>query len=83
FCFIGLQRILHSDIGWLMVLLGFIFFRVFDVLKPFGIKKLQDYPGGVGVVIDDIAAALATCILLYILALTTYYGGWLEKYLVI
>ena len=83
FCFIGLQSILHSDIGWLVVLLGFIFFRVFDVLKPFGIKKLQDYPGGVGVVIDDIAAALATCILLYILALTAYYGGWLEKYLVI
>jgi phosphatidylglycerophosphatase A len=83
FCFIGLERLLHSNIGWLVVLLGFIVFRFFDVLKPFGINKLQDYPGGVGVVIDDVAAAIATCITLYVLAVTAYYAGYLDKYLVI
>ena len=80
-CFFGLQRLLHSDIGWLVVLLGFLFFRLFDVLKPFGIKKLQNYPGGVGVVIDDVAAAFATCVALYILAIAADFAGLLEKYI--
>ena len=66
---------------WLVVLLGFLFFRLFDVLKPFGIKKLQDYPGGIGVVVDDVAAAFATCITLYVLAIAADYAGLLEKYI--
>jgi phosphatidylglycerophosphatase A len=34
----------------------FLAFRVFDVLKPLGIDKLQALPGGVGVVADDLLA---------------------------
>jgi phosphatidylglycerophosphatase A len=33
-------------------------FRVFDVLKPFGINRLQDLPGGFGVVLDDLLAGV-------------------------
>lgn len=42
-------------------LAGFALFRLFDITKPFGIRKLQDLPAGWGVVMDDIAAALLTC----------------------
>ncbi|MDR1817213.1 MAG: phosphatidylglycerophosphatase A [Puniceicoccales bacterium] len=53
-------------------LLAFVLFRFFDIVKPFGIKKLQRIRGGVGIVIDDVAAALLTCACLHILhALTT------------
>ena len=80
-CFVGLQQLLHSDIGWLVLLVGFLLFRLFDVLKPLGIKKLQDYPGGVGVVLDDVAAGFATCASLFVLAITADYLGYLEKYI--
>jgi phosphatidylglycerophosphatase A len=33
-------------------------FRVFDVVKPLGINRLQDLPGGFGVVVDDLLAGV-------------------------
>jgi phosphatidylglycerophosphatase A len=34
-------------------------------VKPLGIRRLQDLPGGWGIVVDDVAAALATCAVLH------------------
>jgi len=42
---------------WMWVV-GFIAFRVFDIAKPFPIKQLQCIRGGLGVLIDDVAAAI-------------------------
>jgi phosphatidylglycerophosphatase A len=53
---------------WAMWLTGFALFRLFDILKPFGIARLQRWPGGWGVVADDFAAALAACAALHALA---------------
>jgi len=39
---------------------AFIFFRIFDIWKPFPIRNLQQLPGGWGVVIDDVAAGIYT-----------------------
>lgn len=44
---------------------GFLLFRFFDILKPLGIKRLQDLPAGWGIVADDAAAALASCAVLH------------------
>ncbi len=42
----------------LHTVLGFILFRLFDVVKPFPARFFQDrLPGGYGVVADDLAAA--------------------------
>ncbi|MBN1823646.1 MAG: phosphatidylglycerophosphatase A [Endomicrobiales bacterium] len=38
---------------------AFLFFRVYDVYKPFGIKRVQKLGGGTGVVGDDILAGIA------------------------
>ncbi len=54
--------------AWVMPLAGFGLFRLFDILKPFGIARLQRWPGGWGVVADDFAAALAACAALHALA---------------
>lgn len=47
---------------------GFALFRLFDILKPFGISRLQRWPGGWGIVADDFAAALAACASLHVAA---------------
>jgi phosphatidylglycerophosphatase A len=43
----------------LHVVLGFLLFRLFDVLKPFPARFFQErVPGGCGVVADDLAAGV-------------------------
>ena len=64
-CFIGLQPYLEMGYAWAIFIVGFGLFRFFDIIKPLGIKRLQDYPGGVGIVVDDLAAGLAACLTLH------------------
>ena len=80
-CFLGLQKLLQSGIGWVVVIVGFVVFRIFDIAKPFGIKRLQDLPGGYGVVADDLAAAFLTSIVLHLLTVIAFYLGYLDKYI--
>jgi phosphatidylglycerophosphatase A len=37
---------------------AFLLFRLFDIWKPFPWRKLQDLPGGWGIVVDDVGAGL-------------------------
>lgn len=48
----------------LTLAVGFILFRVFDILKPLGINKLQKYDGGVGILLDDLLAGFYALICL-------------------
>jgi phosphatidylglycerophosphatase A len=50
----------------LYLALAFVLFRLFDIFKPLGIKKLQDLRGGWGVVADDVAAGLLANMILQI-----------------
>ena len=60
--------LLFSPVDWRHGLIAFVLFRLFDITKPFGISKLQDLPAGWGVVADDVAAALASCLALHALS---------------
>lgn len=60
-CFIGWRALEHPLPVWAVFLVGLGLFRLFDILKPFGIRRLQNLPAGWGVVVDDLAAALAAC----------------------
>lgn len=42
----------------LALVLGFLLFRVADVLKPFPARRLEDLPGGSGIMADDLAAGV-------------------------
>lgn len=44
---------------WVGLGAAFVFFRLFDILKPGPIHSLQDMPGGYGIVLDDVLAGLA------------------------
>jgi phosphatidylglycerophosphatase A len=63
-CFVGLQPAMDTRWAWAVFVAGFGLFRLFDIWKPFGIRGLQRYRGGLGVLLDDVAAAVATCIVL-------------------
>lgn len=42
------------------IILSFFLFRIFDIWKPFPIRKSQELKGGVGIVLDDLLAGLYT-----------------------
>ena len=45
--------------GWHWILIGFVLFRFFDIIKPFPISWLDNrIEGGLGVMIDDVVAGL-------------------------
>ena len=52
--------------GWGYVVAAFFLFRIFDIIKPFPLYRLQDLHGGLGVVIDDVGAGIYTNIVLQI-----------------
>ena len=59
-------------ITWQSVILGFVLFRVFDVLKPWPISWLdKKVSGGFGIMIDDVIAGLAAAVVIYFLG---YFG---------
>jgi phosphatidylglycerophosphatase A len=65
-CFLGWPLLGRTFPLWAVFLGGFAVFRGFDILKPLGIRKLQELPAGWGIVLDDTAAALATCATLHL-----------------
>jgi len=60
----------------LYVLAGFILFRVFDILKPFPIRRFEHLPAGWGIMADDMAAAVFVAVLLHIFLFVR--GAWLS-----
>ena len=60
-CFLGWSELTVGISNGVVLLAGFTLFRFFDIVKPLGISRLQRWPAGWGVVVDDLAAALATC----------------------
>ncbi|MBI3004980.1 MAG: phosphatidylglycerophosphatase A [Ignavibacteriales bacterium] len=47
--------------------IGFILFRIFDIIKPFPARKFDALKGGAGVMLDDLVAAAYTNIALHLL----------------
>ncbi len=58
------------------IILGFLLFRFFDILKPFPIRRFdKGLGGGFGVVFDDVLAGIYANISLHIIIkLWSYYG---------
>ncbi len=47
-----------APVEWWYVLAAFVLFRIFDVLKPLDIRRLEAIGGGWGIMLDDLAAGL-------------------------
>ena len=50
--------LLWVPISLTSLIIGFIAFRVFDILKPFPIGRSEGLPGGLGIVCDDLLAGV-------------------------
>lgn len=57
--------------SWILILSAFFVFRFFDILKPFYIKKAEDFSKGWGIMLDDVIAGIYTSILLNIVIILT------------
>ncbi len=44
--------------GWKRILGGFLLFRIFDIIKPPPLRRLERFGGGLGIVADDIGAGI-------------------------
>ena len=49
---------------WLNMGIAFGLFRIFDILKPFPIRRTESFPNGWGIMVDDVVAGLYTGILI-------------------
>ncbi len=52
--------LLFVPVAWQYILIAFILFRFFDIVKPLLIGRLESLPGGWGVMMDDILAGIYT-----------------------
>lgn len=59
--------------AWLL-LIGFVLFRFFDIVKPYPIRQSERLPGAAGVLLDDTLAGVYAGVVLALLA----WSGWLN-----
>ena len=55
---------LPKDNIW-VVLIAFAMFRVFDISKPWLIRKAEKIPGAVGIMFDDVLAAIPSWLITF------------------
>ncbi|MGN0921651.1 MAG: phosphatidylglycerophosphatase A [Cellvibrio sp.] len=56
--------------GWLWIVLGFVLFRLFDILKPWPIGWVdRKVSGGFGIMIDDVIAGIFAAVVLQIIVM--------------
>ena len=62
-----LVTLIAVPLAWKTYLAGLILFRVFDILKPFPIRRLEHLPEGTGIVVDDLGAGLYALAVMHLL----------------
>jgi phosphatidylglycerophosphatase A len=62
-----LVALIAVPLTWKAFLAGLILFRVFDMWKPFPIRRLERLPEGTGIVVDDLGAGIYALIIMHLL----------------
>jgi len=63
-----LLTMLWVPLTWMNIVLGFVLFRLFDILKPWPINLLDRHvKGGFGIMVDDIMAGLMAALCLFLI----------------
>ena len=61
------EALLAHPRAWLVLAATFLLFRLLDIVKPWPIRAVQSLAGGWGVLLDDLLAAAATALIVYLL----------------
>ena len=62
-----------TSLGWKSWLAAFALFRLFDILKPAPARQFEKFPGGLGIVADDVMAGIYGALVLLV-------AGWFNLY---
>jgi len=62
-----LVALIGAPLIWKSFLAGLILFRVFDILKPFPIRRLEGLPEGTGIMVDDLGAGIYALMIMHLL----------------
>jgi len=62
-----LVALIAVPLAWKTLLAGFILFRVFDIWKPFPIRRLERLPEGTGIMVDDLGAGFYALAIMHLL----------------
>jgi phosphatidylglycerophosphatase A len=62
-----LVTLIAVPVTWKSLLVGFILFRGFDIVKPAPVRHLEKLSEGVGIVIDDVGAGLYALVVMQVL----------------
>jgi phosphatidylglycerophosphatase A len=62
-----LVTLIACPLLWKPMLVGFILFRAFDIVKPPPIRSLERLPEGTGIVVDDVGAGIYGLVVLQVL----------------
>jgi phosphatidylglycerophosphatase A len=64
--FLSVPFVFTTSLAVPAAVLGFIWFRVFDIAKPWPVRQLEHAKGGLGIMIDDVAAAIYAAFALWL-----------------
>ena len=68
--FIPLNTATYNKDFMILIVLSFIFFRFFDILKPYPINLIdKKMKNGLGVMLDDVIAGIFSALLIYMVTL--------------
>ena len=59
--------LIHTRVNLSHLLAAFLFFRFFDIVKPWPARQLESLPGGWGIMLDDVAAGVYALLLMQVL----------------
>ena len=59
--------LIFISMSWPRLIVGFLAFRFFDIVKPEPVRYLERFPYGFGIVLDDVMAGVYTNLLLHLL----------------
>ncbi len=61
--------VILSDVNLWSTLAAFFLFRLFDITKPLGIRRLEAIPNGWGIMLDDLAAGILAALVINVAVL--------------
>lgn len=67
--------LLFVPLSWLNIFLAFVLFRIFDIWKPLGIRKMENIKHGWGVMLDDVLAGIYANFVLQIYLYFSVFSG--------
>lgn len=71
------QLLTYAGLGlnWPGILAGFLLFRALDIIKPWPARQLEGLHGGIGIMADDLMAAVYANLILR--GVASVFPGWL------